>query len=279
MAQNGQSSAPHIAQRCRLPLRQIRHGLSVLVQARLVYHRTSSDGRTDYRVNLKVAYDLLRAGSIVQLVKLRVGSDAALLIADLLSNGQTKFGRLRNKWLAGSRPGKMSDQTGCRQHKASQHVQTEDSLQKGHLHDCSSRQMRDFDRLFKRLAQDGYILRSRQAQLQHPADVLRDSEASAMSLNDSTGLKGRNLEEHLSHKAAEEARSRTDAHIHLHSVDGHSPNGLKPLTVTNDEASSTLPRKKIKLGSRAASQINDEAARITIPPYCIEEAKIPARSQ
>ena len=278
MAQHGQSSAPHIAQRCRLPLRQIRHGLSVLVQARLVYHRTSSDGRTDYRANLKVAYDLLRAGSVVQLVKLRVGSDAALLIADLLSNGQTKIGRLRTRWLA-RRRSEVAAQAAFRQHKEFQHVHTEQSLPKGQLRDRSPRQVQDFDRMLKRLAQDGYILRSRQAQLQHPADILRDSEASAMSVNDSTGLRGRNLEEHLSHKAAEDARSRTDASIHLHSIDGPSQNGLQLFNITSEQDSSTMSRKKVKLGSGAASQSNGGSAMIATPPCSGEDASTPAHWQ
>ena len=77
-----------------LSLRQVQHGLSVLVQQQLVFWYTSAEDLTVYEANTAVAYNLLRAGKYVQLAKEQLGSFAAVIVSNLLLLGHGRVGDL-----------------------------------------------------------------------------------------------------------------------------------------------------------------------------------------
>jgi DNA-directed RNA polymerase III subunit RPC3 len=72
-----------VAQRCRLPLRQVKTGLAALIQLRLVYHHTTPDGQSTYQANTDNAYNLMRTGKLVALVERSMGSAAATVMEHL----------------------------------------------------------------------------------------------------------------------------------------------------------------------------------------------------
>ena len=77
-----------------LSLRQVQHGLSVLVQQQLVFWYTSAEDSTVYEANTAVAYNLLRAGKYVQLAEEQLGSFAAVIVSNLLLLGHARVGDL-----------------------------------------------------------------------------------------------------------------------------------------------------------------------------------------
>ncbi|KEF54712.1 uncharacterized protein A1O9_09154 [Exophiala aquamarina CBS 119918] len=83
LCQKGRLSAPQIAQKCRLPLRQVKSALAALIQLRLIYHHTNADGLSTYQANQQNAYPLLRAGRLIQLARESGGPTAAETLREL----------------------------------------------------------------------------------------------------------------------------------------------------------------------------------------------------
>ena len=77
-----------------LSLRQVQHGLSVLVQQQLVFWYTSAEDSTVYEANTAVAYNLIRAGKYVQLAEEQLGNFAAVIVSNLLLLGHARVGDL-----------------------------------------------------------------------------------------------------------------------------------------------------------------------------------------
>ncbi len=77
-----------------LSLRQVQHGLSVLVQQQLVFWYTSAEDSTVYEANTAVAYNLLRAGKYVQITEEQLGNFAAIIVSNLLLLGHARVGDL-----------------------------------------------------------------------------------------------------------------------------------------------------------------------------------------
>ena len=77
-----------------LSLRQVQHGLSVLVQQQLVFWYTSAEDSTVYEANTAVAYNLIRAGKYVQVAEEQLGNFAAVIISNLLLLGHARVGDL-----------------------------------------------------------------------------------------------------------------------------------------------------------------------------------------
>ncbi|KAI1614820.1 DNA-directed RNA polymerase III subunit C3 [Exophiala viscosa] len=88
LIQLGRLSASQVAQKCRLPQRQVRTGLATLIQLRLVYHHTTSDGSlSTYQANSHNAYNLVRLGKLLALVERSYGHAAATLMEHLATLG------------------------------------------------------------------------------------------------------------------------------------------------------------------------------------------------
>ena len=77
-----------------LSLRQIQHGLSVLVQQQLVFWYRSAEDSTVYEANTAIAYNLLRAGKYVHIAEEQLGSFAAVIVSNLLLLGHARVGDL-----------------------------------------------------------------------------------------------------------------------------------------------------------------------------------------
>ena len=76
-----------IAQRCRLPLRQVKAGVATLIQLRLVHHHTNSDDTSTYQANTTNAYNIMRTGRLIELVDWKLGHSAANIVEALAAMG------------------------------------------------------------------------------------------------------------------------------------------------------------------------------------------------
>lgn len=89
IVQQGRCTATQLAQRCHLPLRQVRSGLAGLISLRLVYYAAIPDVPTTYVANLRGIYQILQVGKLVDLVYERHGDLAAQIVATVCD---MKFG-------------------------------------------------------------------------------------------------------------------------------------------------------------------------------------------
>ncbi|KAI1654190.1 RNA polymerase III subunit RPC82-domain-containing protein [Daldinia decipiens] len=91
----GRSTIAQLAQHTSLNQRQVRHGIAVLIQLNLIFHFTDQDsGITYYDANPHAAYNLVRTGKILDMVREKYGSDANALVHEVLVQGHTKISDL-----------------------------------------------------------------------------------------------------------------------------------------------------------------------------------------
>ena len=90
-------AAPQIAQKCHLPLRQAKAGLSGLIQLRLLHHHTFKDGPTLYSANLTNAYNILRTGQLIHFSQEAHGDIAGEILATACGLGFATISELRDK--------------------------------------------------------------------------------------------------------------------------------------------------------------------------------------
>ncbi|KAI0845242.1 RNA polymerase III subunit RPC82-domain-containing protein [Daldinia vernicosa] len=91
----GRSTIAQLAQHTSLNQRQVRHGIAVLIQLNLIFHFTDQDsGTTYYDANPHAAYNLVRTGKILDMVREKYGSDANTLVHEVLVQGHMKISDL-----------------------------------------------------------------------------------------------------------------------------------------------------------------------------------------
>ncbi|KAI1382765.1 RNA polymerase III subunit RPC82-domain-containing protein [Hypoxylon trugodes] len=87
----GRSTVAQIAQHTSLIHRQVRHGIAVLIQLNLIFHQTDPDsGITYYEADPHAAYNLVRIGKILDLVRIKYGEHAHFLVHEVLLQGHAK---------------------------------------------------------------------------------------------------------------------------------------------------------------------------------------------
>ncbi|KLU81578.1 hypothetical protein MAPG_00663 [Magnaporthiopsis poae ATCC 64411] len=95
----GRSTVQQLVQYTSLSPRQLRHGLAVLIQHNLLYYSVGSVPTT-YEANAPAAYNLIRAGRVLELVGSMHGEAAKDVIQSLMVLGNTKVGDLRDAYAA-----------------------------------------------------------------------------------------------------------------------------------------------------------------------------------
>lgn len=182
----GRLSTPAIAQKCRLPQRQTKMGLSALLQLRLIqYHSISAETAT-YQVDLHSAYDLLRTGKLVQLAEENHGSIAALIIETLAETGFSSTVELRKAVLGAI----------DREQTISNGVNSSTKLATA----------------MKNLVNDGFLAQVRPTHLQIPFDA-RDDVQGGFEEVTVGGAKGKALNAERTNNVASELESRLDTHV------------------------------------------------------------------
>ena len=99
LAFGGRLSAPQVAQKCHLPLRQARSGLAGLIQLRLVHHHTPRDAQTIYSADLNNAYDIIRTGRLIEAAREHHGDIAAQIVSTACCLGFATISELRDRLL------------------------------------------------------------------------------------------------------------------------------------------------------------------------------------
>ncbi|KAK5951179.1 RNA polymerase III subunit C82 [Knufia fluminis] len=148
LAFGGRLSAPQVAQKCHLPLRQARSGLAGLVQLRLVHHHTPRDAQTIYSANLNRAYDVIRTGRLIEAAREQHGDTAAEIVATACDLGFATISELRDRILCEDEP-----------------AETVASL----------------EQLIDDLLEDHYLIRLRKAHFGEAHDVRREVELNLLS--------------------------------------------------------------------------------------------------
>ncbi|CAN8103956.1 unnamed protein product [Discula destructiva] len=95
----GRSAIPQLLQHTSLTPRQVRHGLVVLLQNNLLYFQVES-GHTIYTANPDAAYNLVRAGKVLDIVGTAYGEREKEVMQNLLSMGHIQVEHLRDAYEA-----------------------------------------------------------------------------------------------------------------------------------------------------------------------------------
>ncbi|KAI1780277.1 RNA polymerase III subunit RPC82-domain-containing protein [Hypoxylon cercidicola] len=91
----GRSTAVQLAQHTSLNFRQVRHGIAVLIQLNLIFHNTDPDSAlTHYEANSYAAYNLVRTGKILDMVRNKYGHHAHTLVHEVFVQGHARISDL-----------------------------------------------------------------------------------------------------------------------------------------------------------------------------------------
>ncbi|CAK7209406.1 RNA polymerase III subunit C82 [Sporothrix curviconia] len=97
----GRAGLPQLAQYTSLTPKQLRHGLAVLLQYDLLYFYVSGPDRsTVYDANPAAAYNLLRTGTVLEMVDTLYGSDARDVMQSMFALGHTRIADLKEAYKA-----------------------------------------------------------------------------------------------------------------------------------------------------------------------------------
>lgn len=90
----GRASFSALIHETRLPSRNLRNALAVLIQQQLCLWYTDEDGLTHYEAESSNAYALVQSGKIIKITEERCGEAAGILMFNLLELGHCKVGDL-----------------------------------------------------------------------------------------------------------------------------------------------------------------------------------------
>ncbi|KIW12268.1 hypothetical protein PV08_09544 [Exophiala spinifera] len=165
LIQLGRLSSTQVAQKCRLPLRQVKTGLATLIQLRLVYHHTSPDGLSTYQANTHNAYNLLRTGNLAAGAQRKFGPAAAVVVEHLAALGFATAQELEDTICADKDFNRSEDHE----------PQTNGSSDGHKSQDLDSTRSR-FRKVLRLLIDEKYIVGLRDAHFQSVFDARRELE-------------------------------------------------------------------------------------------------------
>lgn len=227
--------AQQLAQKCHLPLRQIQHGLAVLVQAGLICHNTTSEGRTSYEASPRNAYQLLRSGRVIGLVQNRYGKAAAAITKRLLILGHATIGDLKQST-------RIRNGSVDRQDDRLDTMATGATLGVDDVETNNALEM---------LCRHGLVCRLRQAHLRTNADTWQAAEEKVLGRSLLSTAKGTKAKEENAAKIETEVEMQVDSHIDMTRSGCSTKMSQKRKASGLDE--STLPSKRHKATSEPAT--------------------------
>lgn len=245
---HGRLVAPQLARTCRLSLRQLQHGLAVLIQAGLIYHNTNSEGSTSYEANPRNAYHLVRAGRVLETVHKRYGKASSAIVTQLLLLGHASVGQLKKQ----CRP---YDELLRTHGRDTEHDAASNSW--GFDNSAGDRADVELDNALRNLCMHGMICRLRQGHFRTLADNRQMAEETVYNHPIASTAKGAKARDEIAARIDEALEKQVDPHISL----------LKPgfCTRTSQKRKSTdlnddTPNvKRMKLTDRATTQTCDPA--------------------
>ncbi|CAK40457.1 hypothetical protein CBS63078_8708 [Aspergillus niger] len=242
-------SLPRLKFYSRLSDRQLRHGLSAMIQHHLVYHYTSyDDGVTYYEPNLQAAYYLVRSGKILEFIEERLGKYAATLMETIMFLGHAQVGYLETLPELQPAPPKAN---GVKQE--AEGGESEEQMNGDDVH--TSDQPALLHPTLKALASHGYIFRVRDAQFQSYADNALDAERAIKSRPDVKQLKGKKLDETVLEGTVTLLKERLDGDLTRGLMHNGLPRGAKRRHGTG---SADATNKKARMDYVDADEDEDE---------------------
>ncbi|PYH28844.1 putative DNA directed RNA polymerase III subunit Rpc82 [Aspergillus neoniger CBS 115656] len=242
-------SLPRLKFYSRLSDRQLRHGLSAMIQHHLVYHYTSyDDGVTYYEPNLQAAYYLVRSGKILEFIEERLGKYAATLMETIMYLGHAQVGHLETIPELQPAPPKAN---GVKQE--TEGGETEEQMNGDDEH--TSEQPALLHPTLKILASHGYIFRVRDAQFQSYADNALDAERAIKSRPDVKQLKGKKLDETVLEGTLTLLKERLDGDLTRGLMHNGLPRGAKR---RHGAGSADASNKKARMDYANADEDDDE---------------------
>ncbi|EXJ93339.1 hypothetical protein A1O1_01731 [Capronia coronata CBS 617.96] len=209
LIQQGRLSVNQLAQRCRLPLRQVKAGIAALIQLRLIFHYTTPDGLSTYQANVHSAYNLIRAGRIVELVARRYGPAAAKIMEHLAILGYATADELEAH---------VCEDNVLTTSKDSAEL-TNGHHEEGVLLGGANPEVRtSFRTALKHLLDDRFISSVRDAHFQSEFDARQDVERHLQHLGMLPSAKGKKIQSDIDHRVDVELESRLDGTVSSASI-------------------------------------------------------------
>ncbi|KAJ5655645.1 RNA polymerase III Rpc82 C -terminal [Penicillium longicatenatum] len=251
-------SLPRLKFYSRLTDRQLRHGLTAMIQHHLVYYFTSlEDNHTYYESNPHAAYYLVRSGKILNLVEDRLGEYAARVMEAILFLGHASVSHLETlPELQTLTPVVPNGITNGNEESQEDDMEVEDQTGETNGGHTSERQPAPFHATIKALASHGYLMRVRDAHFQSPSDNLLEAQRTVSSRSDIKALKGKRQQETLALEIQELIHNRTHADLSQELMVHGLPRGIKRKFRHN--ASSSTDEQRWENGANEHQMTNEE---------------------
>lgn len=251
---------PRLKAYSRLTDRQLLHGLSAMIQHRLVFHYTAyDDGVTYYEANLQSAYYLVRSGKIVELIWDNLGDYAAAVMSAIMFLGHTQISYLETlPELQASRPkpnGIMEEYEDQEEPEDRDDGDEQDDQVNGVNGNHDPGQTAPLHSTLKTLAAHGYITRVREAHFQSHNDNVLDAERTIKSRADVKQLKGKKFDEAVIEGTINLVRERTSGDLSQGLMVGGVPRGAKR---RHGAGNTDSPNKKGRMDYAAIDEDEDE---------------------
>ncbi|KAI9775081.1 MAG: RNA polymerase III subunit C82 [Geoglossum umbratile] len=234
----GRLTISQLSQRSHLPLRQLKHGLVVLIQQHLALHYTSpDDGVTYYEADWKSNYSLVRVGKVMRLVEERFGEAAGAVVANLLLQGHVRVGDLADAYGLSAANVRGNTKGGGAGHGVNGQAKDvggrveKPALTLGQLHS-----------ILHRMLHSGYIMQVTDEQFWPIADYQNDIERAVKRDHFSGGVKGPKQKQELDGLVRERMRkSREGIQSKL------AANGTRGIKRPASDTTARKGRKRVKL--------------------------------
>ncbi|KAF1353314.1 RNA polymerase III subunit RPC82-domain-containing protein [Delphinella strobiligena] len=168
----GRLNLSSLIQQCQLSPKHVRHGLAVLIQYHLVHHCPASenDDQAFYDVDWNGAYNIMRAGKIIQIVEERFGEGAGQAVSNLLQFGHARVGDLEDAY-------KFDSKTSGAVNSIAEHINGEDEVNGVHRpQDKKITSKAQLHSTLYQLLKSGFIVRVNRQTYLTPADARNEAE-------------------------------------------------------------------------------------------------------
>ncbi|KAJ5745566.1 RNA polymerase III Rpc82 C -terminal [Penicillium odoratum] len=230
-------SLPRLKFYSRLTDRQLRHGLTAMIQHHLIYYFTSlEDNNTYYESNPHAAYYLVRSGKILHLVEDRLGEYAARVMEAILFLGHASVSHLETlpelQSLSSIVP---NGQTNGNEEPEEDDMDVEEQSGRTNGDHSPEKKPAPFHATLRALASHGYLMRVRDAHFQSPSDNLLEAQRTVSARSDIKALKGKRQQETVALEIQELVHNRTHADLSQGLMVDGLPRGVKRKFGRNDQ--------------------------------------------
>ncbi|KAJ5100219.1 RNA polymerase III Rpc82 C -terminal [Penicillium angulare] len=229
----------------RLTDRQLRHGLTAMIQHHLVFHFTSlEDNNTYYESNPNAAYYLVRSGKILNLVEDRLGEYAARIMETVMFLGHASVTHLETlPQLRSLNLPTTNGTTDPNEETQDNEMEVEDGpVQTNGDHAPEEFKPAPLHATLKALASHGYLMRVRDASFQSPADNFLEAQRVASSRPGNKALKGKRQQEAIEGDTQSLLQERLHADLSETLMVNGLPRGIKRKWANAASGSTNEPR-------------------------------------